>query len=215
MRQYYAVILQNPDMDFSATFPDLPGCVATAATFEEARAAAQKALADHLAVLEQDGVSIPEPSTLEAVVGGEDRHCGAAILIREARDSNAKSTNNALAMSPLRKNAEIDDKDLSARLEKLADCIRHTQAVSLANNYLLAEIVRDLADGARNRHDYLAGMFERISARADQLPIERQSNPIIVSGLFREELSKFFAQVATSPSASKDDVRSRRQDAIL
>jgi hypothetical protein len=83
--------------------------------------------------------------------------------------------------------------ELPAVEQKIVDSVRHTDALNLINNYLLAEI-RDLADAARNRHDYLVGMFERISARADQLPIERQS--LLTSDLFREELSKFFAQIA-------------------
>jgi hypothetical protein len=89
----------------------------------------------------------------------------------------------------------MDDKELSAIEEKFAESLRLAQAMSLANNYVLTEIVRDLADAAKNRHGYLVGMFERISARADQLPIEKQSHQI--SDLFREELSKIFTQVAT------------------
>jgi predicted RNase H-like HicB family nuclease len=84
MREYFAVVVQDPDMDFRVTFPDLPGCVATVATFEEARAAAREALSDHLARMERVGERIPEPSPLAAIVGGEDEHCGAAILIRES-----------------------------------------------------------------------------------------------------------------------------------
>jgi predicted RNase H-like HicB family nuclease len=84
MRQYFAVITQDPDMDFSVMFPDLPGCVATAATLEEARTVAGEALADHLANRERDGDPIPEPSTLEVIVANEDGHCGAAILVQEA-----------------------------------------------------------------------------------------------------------------------------------
>jgi hypothetical protein len=29
---------------------------------------------------------IPAPSPLETIVGGEDSHCGAAILVQETRD---------------------------------------------------------------------------------------------------------------------------------
>jgi hypothetical protein len=56
---------------------------------------------------------------------------------------------------------------------------------------------RPLADRARNRHDYLAGMFGRIGARLDKLPNEKNSPG--VSDLIREELSKFFASAAKSP----------------
>jgi predicted RNase H-like HicB family nuclease len=83
MQEYFAVIVQDADMAFHATFPDLPGCVATAATFDEARAAAGKSLARRLANMRRVGDSIPRPSPLKAIVAGEDEHCGAAILVRE------------------------------------------------------------------------------------------------------------------------------------
>ena len=82
-REYFAVIVQDPDMAFHATFPDLPGCFAAAATFDGARAAAGKALARRLADMEKSGDAIPKPSALATIVGGEDEHCGAAILVRE------------------------------------------------------------------------------------------------------------------------------------
>jgi predicted RNase H-like HicB family nuclease len=84
MREYFAVIFQDSDMTFSVTFPDLPGCVATATTIEEARAAAARVLARRLADMKRTGDPIPAPSTLEVIVGGEDEHCGSAILVREA-----------------------------------------------------------------------------------------------------------------------------------
>jgi predicted RNase H-like HicB family nuclease len=86
MREYFAVIYQDSDMEFRVTFPDLPGCAAAAATFEEARTIAREALANHLADMEREGAAIPKPSTLETVVGGEDDHCGAAILVQETID---------------------------------------------------------------------------------------------------------------------------------
>ena len=88
----------------------------------------------------------------------------------------------------------MNDDEPSAVLRRIEDSVRHTQAVTLAHNYQLVEIIGDLADAARNRHDYLADMFKRISAYADQLPTEGQPYP--VSDLFREELSKLFAEVA-------------------
>jgi hypothetical protein len=57
--------------------------------------------------------------------------------------------------------------ELSAVEQMIVDSVRRTHALSLVNNYLLAEIVRDLADAVKNRHDYLVGTFERIGARAE------------------------------------------------
>jgi hypothetical protein len=91
----------------------------------------------------------------------------------------------------------MGDGELSAVEQKIVDSLRHTHALNLVNNFLLAEIVRDQTGAASNRHDYLVGMFERFSARADQLPIDTQSH--LANDLFREELSKFFAQIAWRP----------------
>jgi predicted RNase H-like HicB family nuclease len=89
VREYFAVIVQEPDMAFHASFPDLPGCAATAATFHGARVGAGRALARCLDHMKRAGDSIPEPSTLETIIGGEDEHCGAAILVREATRRSA------------------------------------------------------------------------------------------------------------------------------
>jgi hypothetical protein len=99
----------------------------------------------------------------------------------------------------------MDDKELSLALEKIVDSVRDARAAALANNYVLAEIVRELADSARNRHDYLADMFARIGAHAERLPIE--GPPHDLSALFREELSKFFARVAGGSMSPEDNPR--------
>ena len=101
------------------------------------------------------------------------------------------------ATTPSKKACAVNE-ELSAALEKLAESSRRAQAVSLANSYVLREVVRDLADAARNRHGYLADMFERIGARADRLPLDPQSNPALIGNLFRQELAKFFAEAATA-----------------
>jgi hypothetical protein len=95
----------------------------------------------------------------------------------------------------------MDDKELSLALEKIADFVKDARAVALVNSYALAEIVRDLADSARNRHDYLAGMFARISARREI--VDRRA-PNGLSAVSREELSIFFARVARGSITSDD-----------
>ncbi len=91
----------------------------------------------------------------------------------------------------------MNDEELATTLKTLGNSVRYAQALGCVNGFLLGEIVHDLADRARNRHDYLVGMFGRISARLDKLPNEKNSPR--VSDLAREELSKFFASVAKSP----------------
>jgi predicted RNase H-like HicB family nuclease len=43
--------------------PDLPGCIATGATVEEAEQLIREAIEFHLTCLREDGVAIPQPSS--------------------------------------------------------------------------------------------------------------------------------------------------------
>ncbi len=57
----FAIVIENAGNNFSAYAPDLPGCVATGATFEEAEAEIRGAIEFHLAGLREDGLPIPQP----------------------------------------------------------------------------------------------------------------------------------------------------------
>jgi len=59
----YAIVIENAGSNFSAYVPDLPGCVATGATLEEAEQAIREAIAFHLDGLREDGLPIPTPSS--------------------------------------------------------------------------------------------------------------------------------------------------------
>jgi predicted RNase H-like HicB family nuclease len=48
MRPYIALIHKDPESDYGASFPDLPGCVTAGRTLDEAREMAVEALALHL-----------------------------------------------------------------------------------------------------------------------------------------------------------------------
>jgi predicted RNase H-like HicB family nuclease len=58
----YAVVIEKAEGNYSAYVPDLPGCVATGATIEEAEAEIREAIASHLDGLREDGVPLPVPS---------------------------------------------------------------------------------------------------------------------------------------------------------
>jgi predicted RNase H-like HicB family nuclease len=59
----YAVVIEVAGSNFSAYVPDLPGCVATAATVAEAELAIREAIEFHLDGLREDGSPIPPPSS--------------------------------------------------------------------------------------------------------------------------------------------------------
>ena len=59
----YAIVIEKADGNFSAYVPDLPGCVATGPTVEEAEAEIREAIEFHLEGLREDGAPIPPPSS--------------------------------------------------------------------------------------------------------------------------------------------------------
>ena len=60
----YAMIIETGKQNYSAYLPDLPGCVATGKTVEEVRARMREAIELHLAGMREDGLPIPQPTTL-------------------------------------------------------------------------------------------------------------------------------------------------------
>ena len=59
----YAIVIERANSNYSAYVPDLPGCIATGATVEEAEKTIREAIEFHLAGLREDGSPIPQPSS--------------------------------------------------------------------------------------------------------------------------------------------------------
>jgi predicted RNase H-like HicB family nuclease len=59
----YAVVIENATSNYSAYVPDLPGCVATGTTVEEAEREIRAAIELHLEGLRREGYEIPVPSS--------------------------------------------------------------------------------------------------------------------------------------------------------
>jgi predicted RNase H-like HicB family nuclease len=60
----YAVVIEKAAGNYSAYVPDLPGCVATAATVEAIEEEMRDAIRFHIEGLEADGLAIPEPTSI-------------------------------------------------------------------------------------------------------------------------------------------------------
>ena len=63
MTMRYAIVIENAGTNYSAYVPDLPGCVATGATVEEAERSICEAIELHLEGMREDGTPIPPPSS--------------------------------------------------------------------------------------------------------------------------------------------------------
>lgn len=59
----YAIVIEQLGDNYSAYVLDLPGCVATGATPEEAEFHLREALELHLEGMREDGLPIPPPSS--------------------------------------------------------------------------------------------------------------------------------------------------------
>ena len=66
MMKAYAVIYErggDGQENWGAYVPDLPGCITTGETFEEARRNIREAIELHVEGLQAEGLPVPEPST--------------------------------------------------------------------------------------------------------------------------------------------------------
>ncbi len=59
----YLVIFEKANDNYSAYSPDIPGCIATGKTHEEAEKNIKKAISFHFEGLKEDGLPLPEPAS--------------------------------------------------------------------------------------------------------------------------------------------------------
>ena len=64
----YLVVIEASENGFGAYVPDLPGCVAAAATRKEVVGLIQEAIEFHLEGLKRSGEQVPEPKSQGEVV---------------------------------------------------------------------------------------------------------------------------------------------------
>ena len=60
----YVIIIEKANRNYSAYVPDLPGCIATGKTIEELKQRMREAIELHLDGMREDGLPIPEPTTI-------------------------------------------------------------------------------------------------------------------------------------------------------
>jgi len=63
MSREYVVIYEWAGNNYSAYVPDLPGCVSTGKTLDEAERNIREAIEGHLVLLRERGEPVPEPVT--------------------------------------------------------------------------------------------------------------------------------------------------------
>ena len=81
MANYIALLRKDAGSDYGVEFPDFPGCVTAGRSLDEARAMAGEALALHVAGMTEDREAVPEPSSLEAIMGDAENREAVAFLV--------------------------------------------------------------------------------------------------------------------------------------
>jgi len=60
----YAIVIEKAESNYSAYVPDLPGCVATGATVAEVESEIRDAIRFHIDGLKEDGLPVPQPTSI-------------------------------------------------------------------------------------------------------------------------------------------------------
>ena len=89
-KEYYTfpAIVSKTGTGYGLHFYDLPGCIATGKTMDEAAYMAKEGLALHLWGMEQDGEKIPAPTPIDEIPLGK----GEAICLLDANMAEARKT---------------------------------------------------------------------------------------------------------------------------
>ena len=64
----FLIVIQKADGNYSAYLPDLPGCIATGVTREEAEQNMHQAIEMHIEGLREDGLPVPESTSFAEYV---------------------------------------------------------------------------------------------------------------------------------------------------
>ena len=59
----FLIVIEKADTNYAAYSPDLPGCVATGKTREEAEEQMHEVIAFHIEGMKEDGLPIPEANS--------------------------------------------------------------------------------------------------------------------------------------------------------
>jgi predicted RNase H-like HicB family nuclease len=84
---YLAYLHKDRNSDFGVSFPDFPGCITAGRTLDEAHRMAAEALSLHIAGMVEDGETIPEPSTLDALAEDPAMKHAVAFLVHVAPEA--------------------------------------------------------------------------------------------------------------------------------
>lgn len=90
MRYYIGIIHKDDDSDFGISFPDFPGCVSAGESLAQLAAMGQEALSGHIALMVDEGMTIPAPTAMDVIMQDANNRAGTPVMI-PAPDLPAKA----------------------------------------------------------------------------------------------------------------------------
>ncbi len=88
MQSYLAMIRTREDRSFAVAFPDLPGCSAVAASFQEAGLVARAILARHVGELRRRGLTCHAPRSLKELLDSGLAEGAIPLLVPVVREND-------------------------------------------------------------------------------------------------------------------------------
>jgi len=81
MPSYIGLVRKEPETGYGIDFPDFPGCISGGDTLEECLASGREALQVHVQFMLDEGMEIPAPQSLDAVLADPESHDALAVLV--------------------------------------------------------------------------------------------------------------------------------------
>jgi predicted RNase H-like HicB family nuclease len=81
MTAYIALVRKVPETAYGIDFPDFPGCISGGDTLDECLASGREALQVHVQFMLDEGMDVPAPQPLDAVLADPESHDALAVLI--------------------------------------------------------------------------------------------------------------------------------------
>jgi predicted RNase H-like HicB family nuclease len=125
MTTYIALLRKDPDSDFGVDFPDFPGCITAGSTLEETRHMAAEALEFHIEGMLEEGLPIPPPSALDAIMADPENAEAIPFPVAVAdHDRTSVQVSVTIAEADLKKVDALAKKRGKSRSAVLMEAIR-------------------------------------------------------------------------------------------
>lgn len=140
MRYYIGIIHKDADSDFGISFPDFPGCISAGSDLAELGVMGVEALAGHIALMVDEGMAVPEPTSMDLIMQDSNNRSGTPVLVPAP----------AISSKAIRVNITLPELDLS-------EIDAYAEAHGLTRSGFLLSAARRVLEGVYSVADEPSG----------------------------------------------------------